>query len=219
MGCHIQKQRRVADSQQTLEESVKSDYLTDRQRHLVKRTWRILADDMTGRGIMIFMRVFEKHPDLQEIFPFRETPKEVLLRDPRFRGHGSRFMQAVGAAVDNISDWEGSLSPFLVELGKQHARTTGFESKFFATFADIMIEVWRQELGRKLTPEVEKAWRIIFTFLVEKLHHGYMMIKNTEGSGEKDKGAVARSPESDSDTPVATFEQATTDGYAASSYQ
>ena len=40
--------------------------------------------------------------------------------DVSFKGHASRFMNAVGAVVDNLQNLEETLTPLLVGLGENH---------------------------------------------------------------------------------------------------
>ena len=45
-----------------------------------------------------------------------------------------RFMQAIGAAVDNIHSLDEKLAPLLVELGHVHGESALFDAKYFKLF-------------------------------------------------------------------------------------
>ena len=149
--------------------------LTDRQTKIVKKTWRLLADDMTGRGIKVFKCIFVDRQELIGLFPFGDSAVDTLEKDLRFRGHASRFMQAVGAVMDSLDTPNSQLSPLLLDLGRRHSQTSGFDVTLFDHFVQAMLCVWAEELGARFTPEVEETWQIVFDLLVKQLKCGYVM--------------------------------------------
>ena len=133
-----------------------------------------MGTDLTARGSKVFLRIFEKNPYVKKIFPFRDCEGEDLLKNPSFKGHASRFMQAVGAVVDNINDPETALSPVLIGLGKNHTSFEGFKPEYFGAFTEAMQYVWRTELKVKYTPEVAETWDMVFIFIMQTLKEGYV---------------------------------------------
>lgn len=152
---------------------VSADVITPQQKKIVKRTWRYLANDMTGHGKKVFLKIFEMNPKVKQLFPCRDVTGEALLRDSNFKGHAARFMQAVGAAVDNIDDLGSSLSPLLVGLGRQHTTFSGLQPEFFNAFTEAMLCIWQQELKERFTEEVKAAWKTVFDYLMSRLKEGY----------------------------------------------
>lgn len=152
---------------------ISTEVITPQQKKIVKRTWRYLANDMTGHGKKVFLKIFEMNPHVKDLFPCRDVTGEALLRDSNFKGHAARFMQAVGAAVDNIDDLGSSLSPLLIGLGRQHTTFSGLQPEYFNAFTEAMLFVWQQELKDKFTEDVRGAWKTVFDFLMSRLKEGY----------------------------------------------
>ena len=112
-------------------------------------------------------------PHIKELFPCGHLEGDDLTRDISFKGHASRFMQAVGAVIDNIDNYEQALSPLLNSLGRQHIHYRGFKYNYFDEFEEAMIHVWSEDLGAKFTPEARDTWHQVFGFIMEELKMGY----------------------------------------------
>ena len=146
--------------------------ITDNERKMIMRTWRYLSDDMTGRGVKLFMLIFEKNAAVKNMFSFRDETGDDLLEHPFFKTHASHFMEGIGAAVDNM-DSLNKLTPLLLELGQQHCHTQGFSEAYFELFISCLLQVWQEELDSMFTPEVKVAWEKMFYFIMMKLRAGY----------------------------------------------
>ncbi|XP_053398277.1 hemoglobin subunit pi-like [Mercenaria mercenaria] len=174
MGCSLST---VSKSQIAQKNGipVKSDCsdITERQKVLIKKTWNVVSNDMPGVGAKIFLRIFTIKPAIKQIFPFHDVTGDALLRDGQFRGHASRFMQAVGAAVDNINALDSAMAPLLFGLGQQHINYKGFNVEYFSVFSIAITHVLERELRTKFTPEVAIAWAKMMEFMVSKLIEGY----------------------------------------------
>lgn len=148
---------------------------SDRQKAIIVKTWRYMGNDLTGRGSKVFMKIFELHPEVKQLFPsLKDYEGEALLKNPNFKGHASRFMQAVGAVVEHI-DSPDTLSPVLVSLGQRHVTFSGFTPAYFAAFTEGMMSIWAQELGKTFTEEVSEAWKTVFDFIMSSLQDGYLL--------------------------------------------
>ena len=66
------------------------EIFSDSEKNLLKSSWRYLADDLTNRGMIIFLKIFERGPEAQELFSFRGIPYDTLAKNQAFRGHASR---------------------------------------------------------------------------------------------------------------------------------
>ncbi|XP_069129216.1 neuroglobin-like [Argopecten irradians] len=169
MGCaHSMK---VANKP-TVSANVKH-FVTDKQKRIIKKTWKIMCDDITGHGVKVFLRIFQLHPHVKQLFPCRDVEGDDLLHDSNFKGHASRFMQAVGAAVDNIDDIEATLKPLLIGLGRNHIKFTGFKNEYFNAFTEAMMYTWHEELRETFTGETSQAWATIFEFIMGNLKEGH----------------------------------------------
>lgn len=155
---------------------------TDREKHIIKKTWKIVSNNMPGVGANIFLAIFSLNPEVKQIFPCRDATGDALLRDPNFRGHASRFMQAVGAAVDNIHDLDEAMGPLLLNLGQQHIHYAGFKLEYFDIFIQAILKVFESELGSRYTAEVRQAWRKVVEFMISQMKEGYIKASSGKDS-------------------------------------
>ena len=173
MGCSASNTKDSAITIRVQPVNTNSGF-TDRQKLIVRKTWKILATDLTGRGTKVFMKIFELNPYVKSIFPFKNIDGEELLLDTSFKGHASRFMNAVGAVVDNLNNLEESLAPLLIGLGETHVNFEGFKPDYFNIFSEAMNLVWKEDLGKRYTMETEEAWTEVFEFIMENLKVGFI---------------------------------------------
>lgn len=172
MGCSTSLVNlAVAHSKQT--NMTKQGVITNREIGIIKLSWRRVCNDMPKIGAKIFVQIFTLQPEIKQIFPFRDVTGERLKNDHHFRGHASRFMQAVGAAVDNINDLETAMAPLLYGIGKEHINYKGFDVEYFDVFPVAILHVLRQELGTKFGDEDANAWRHMLDFMISNLKEGY----------------------------------------------
>ena len=61
----------------------------------------------------------------------------------------------------------------LLQIGHMHVDMEGFKHDDFNAFEDMMIVLWRRELGEDFTPAVQEAWRQVFRFMVGQVKIGY----------------------------------------------
>jgi len=115
--------------------------LTEQHKRVIVKNWAVLSSDLSGRGSRIFLLIFGRNPLIKSIFSFGHLDGEELASDPRFKGHALRFMQAVGAVVDNIDNYKEALSPLLNDLGRRHTQFKGFKPIYFNDFQDSIMEV------------------------------------------------------------------------------
>ncbi|XP_077977153.1 neuroglobin-1-like [Glandiceps talaboti] len=175
MGCSASAQTK---SHKKISANGQTEFFTERQRRIVRKTWRALANDMTGNGTKVFLWIFETNPKVKQLFPCRDKEGDDLLKDMDFKGHASRFMQSVGAAVDNVDSLDTSLAPLLLNLGKSHINFRGFKSDYFDIFTTAMLHVWEQELQDRFTPEVKEAWNMVFDYMMSKMKDGFTLAFN-----------------------------------------
>ena len=165
-------------------EAENTSAFTQRQKKIVTQTWRILGDDLTGRGSKVFLKIFQLYPSVKQLFPaLRDVEGDALLKNPTFRGHASRFMQAVGAAVENMDSPE-NLAPLLITLGRKHVEFPGFTGGFFEAFTEGMMFVWKEELGETFTPEVATVWKSLFDFIMSRLREGYTIAMSSASNDQ-----------------------------------
>lgn len=190
-------------------------WITARQKQLIRVTWSTLApkdSDYEHLGSEVFLRIFQRHPELLQLFPFgnvdnRQQPAELqaeslqsIQSHPAFRNHMAAFVNAIGMAVDTLDDWDGLLTDTLLTLGAAHSTTRGFTVQNFEAFAESLIYVWKKHLTAYVDElqspvaavkrefngasltEVIHAWEILFIFILMKLRDGYQLMRRLSDS-------------------------------------
>ena len=147
--------------------------LTYEDREHIRETWKYMEPNMTANGVGIFKRIFAYSPEVKVLFEVSHVNDDAIGEHPVIKGHASRFMNAVGASVDNLDHLEDTLTHILFNLGKQHKTFRGFDSDYFDTFYMAMTAQWETVMGGKFTREVANAWAHLFSFMMEKLKEGY----------------------------------------------
>lgn len=115
--------------------------LTEQQKSIIIKNWRVVSGDLIGRGSRIFQLIFARNPRLRVLFSCGHLHGEELVNDARFKGHALRFMQAVGAVVDNLDNYNEVLSPLLNDLGRKHVSFKGFKPIYFNDFQESIMQV------------------------------------------------------------------------------
>ncbi|XP_045191259.2 neuroglobin-like [Mercenaria mercenaria] len=150
--------------------------LAPAERHIVRRTWPTLVKDIQGNGLQVFLRIFELCPEVKELFYLENVRLSEIARNVIIKAHGARFISAIGAAVDNLDDFDqedNKLCRLLFILGQQHKRYTGFKPEYFEVFYEALMWQWERCMGDQFTPEVSDTWSHVFVYILEKLKEGY----------------------------------------------
>ncbi|XP_014672816.1 PREDICTED: hemoglobin subunit mu-like [Priapulus caudatus] len=159
--------------------------VSEQERKLIRRSWRYLTNhyDLTELGCEVFLAIFELNPEVKKMFPCRDVEGEELLKNPDFKGHASRFMQAVGAAVDHLDNLQLELEPLLCTLGKTHTnyKDLGFAPDFFDEFTAAIIQTWQRKLGKRFAADVCAAWLNMLSFVAACMKCGYRKTATTIG--------------------------------------
>ncbi|XP_041351125.1 neuroglobin-like [Gigantopelta aegis] len=138
--------------------------LTDEQKQLVAESWSHIEADMNRVGVVMFMKLFETHPDVQDVFePFKGKSMEDLKYSNQLRSHALRVMGTVEKCLARINEPK-KLQDMLHDLGSRHVM---YSAK--VDYIDLIGPqfIWAIEpvLGDKWTPELEQAWSDLFKFI------------------------------------------------------
>ena len=147
--------------------------ISEEEKRIVRRHWKVLSSDIQRLGTRVFLQIFKEHPEIKQLFPCRDVEDDKLISSAEFRGHAYRFMQAVGAVVDNIDDLDKTMSGALIFLGKQHVTFGGIKPVYFDDFYYAITKVWKDLLGKRYTTENAKAWGHVFAYIMEMLKRGF----------------------------------------------
>ncbi|XP_048737254.1 uncharacterized protein LOC125652250 [Ostrea edulis] len=166
MGCLLSREKPPIDSRKTntLEIEIQSHNngmgdpeFTEVQKQLVKTTWDVVRDDISKVGVITFLRLFEKCPDVQDLFvPFRGLTSEELRHNVGLREHGLRVMGTIEKCITRLDKPE-KLIAMLETLGEKHIM---FDTKaeYFDLLSPQLIQAIKPAIGDQWTPAVEQAW-------------------------------------------------------------
>ncbi|KAL2082633.1 hypothetical protein ACEWY4_022451 [Coilia grayii] len=171
MGCPISAsaQKPAAD---TLEEIALVN-LTDKQRELIMDSWKCIQQDITRAGIILFVRLFESHPECKEVFfEFRGVDDVEMLRvNKELRAHGLRVMSFIEKSVARLHEPE-RLEKLAFDLGRKHYNYNAIP-KYFMYVMPEFIRAIGPSLKDGLTPELEDAWKALFQYLTGMMRQGF----------------------------------------------
>ncbi|XP_064603595.1 neuroglobin-like [Liolophura sinensis] len=131
---------------------------------IILQTWTIIAADIARVGVVTFLRLFEMHPDVQDLFlPFRGMTQDDLKSSARLREHGLRVMGTVEKCLARLDDPQ-KLEEMLHELGQKHVM---FNTKvdYIDLIGPTFLKVIQPALGDKWTYKVEQAWAEFFKLI------------------------------------------------------
>ncbi|XP_048048107.1 x globin [Megalobrama amblycephala] len=181
MGCAISGSGltpRTAESRTTEHESPAR--LTPRHIHLIKESWKVIQEDIAKVGIIMFVRLFETHPECKDVFfLFRDVEDLERLRTSReLRAHGLRVMSFIEKSVARLDQLE-RLETLALELGKSHYRYNA-PPKYYGYVGAEFICAVQPILKDKWTAELEQAWKTLFQYVTGIMKEGYLEEERTK---------------------------------------
>uniref|UniRef100_A0A8C4NMW6 X globin n=1 Tax=Eptatretus burgeri TaxID=7764 RepID=A0A8C4NMW6_EPTBU len=133
---------------------------SEAQRKLVKDSWQALQQDIARVGVIIFVRLFETHPECKDIFfQFRDMDDpHKLKRSKQLKTHGLRVMSFIEKTVARLEQ-EDVLETLILDLGRKHFRYNA-PAKYYMFVGLEFIDTIRPFFKDKWTPELEEAWKV-----------------------------------------------------------
>ncbi|XP_074873014.1 cytoglobin-1-like [Carettochelys insculpta] len=158
--------------------------LVDTQKARIQESWRILHDNIAQVGIIVFIRLFETHPECKDaFFLFRDIDDlQQLKRNKELQAHGLRVMSFIEKSVARL-DQEDKLEHLAFELGRSHCRYNA-PPKYYEYVGIQFISAVRPIFKERWTPEVEEAWQSLFKYLTATMKRGYYKEKAKLGSNK-----------------------------------
>ncbi|XP_060789964.1 x globin [Neoarius graeffei] len=178
MGCAVsglglasKKSAEAASKEQ--EEAEEAPHLSSEHIHMIKESWKVIQEDIAKVGIIVFVRLFETHPECKDVFfLFRDVEDlENLRTSKELRAHGLRVMSFIEKSVARLDQLE-RLDSLAVELGRSHYRYFA-PPKYYGYVGTEFICAVRPILKDKWTPELENAWKTLFQYVTWLMRQGY----------------------------------------------
>lgn len=129
--------------------------MTQTQKQLVQSSFAKVLPIADTAAALFYGRLFELDPALRPLFKGDLTEQ------------GKKLMQMIGLAVKGLDRWT-QLAPVLGELARRHA-DYGVRPQDYDTVGAALLWTLAQGLGAAFTPEVEAAWRAVYTQLAETM--------------------------------------------------
>jgi len=149
---------------------------TTNQMTTVQMSWVLVKDMGTDVvGEIFYKKFFKAEPESKALFPLRvraryrdwtsgiDEDQDDLDNSPALRKLWAKVIDAVGSAVAGLQD-VGKLVPMLQKLGMRHVNY-GMKVEYFRVAEKILIEVLKEGLADKFTPEIEQAWVMVYSFM------------------------------------------------------
>uniref|UniRef100_A0A087XVE5 X globin n=1 Tax=Poecilia formosa TaxID=48698 RepID=A0A087XVE5_POEFO len=191
MGCAISGLATKSEfSQRDREEAAAAAaaaHLSEEQVQMIKDSWKVIRDDIAKVGIIMFVRLFETHPECKDVFfLFRDVQDLERLRTNReLRAHGLRVMSFIEKSVARLDQPE-RLEALAVELGKSHyhynappkyynhpqTNQSNMDGVFQYVGAEFICAV-QPILKERWTTELEEAWKTMFQYVSSLMRQGY----------------------------------------------
>uniref|UniRef100_UPI0037E76A70 x globin n=1 Tax=Semicossyphus pulcher TaxID=241346 RepID=UPI0037E76A70 len=146
---------------------------SEAQIQMIKESWKVIRDDIAKVGIIMFVRLFETHPECKDVFfLFRDVEDLERLRTSReLRAHGLRVMSFIEKSVARLDQLE-RLEALALELGKSHYHYNA-PPKYYSYVGAEFICAVQPILKEKWTAELEEAWKTMFQYVTSLMRKGY----------------------------------------------
>ncbi|XP_029937787.1 x globin [Myripristis murdjan] len=180
MGCAISGVAAKAEFGEKITEAAAPAHLTEQQIQMIKESWKVIRDDIAKVGIIMFVRLFETHPECKDVFfLFRDVEDLERLRTSReLRAHGLRVMSFIEKSVARLDQLE-RLETLALELGKSHYRYNA-PPKYYSYVGAEFICAVQPILKDRWTPELEEAWKTMFLYVTGLMKQGYQEESNRQ---------------------------------------
>ncbi|XP_019725749.1 x globin [Hippocampus comes] len=143
------------------------------QIDMIKESWKVIRDDIAKVGIIVFVRLFETHPECKDVFfLFRDVKDLERLRTSReLRAHGLRVMSFIEKSVARLDQLE-RLEALAEELGKSHYHYNA-PPQYYSYVGAEFISAVQPILKDRWTAELEEAWKTMFQYVTRLMKKGY----------------------------------------------
>ncbi|XP_063354476.1 x globin [Pelmatolapia mariae] len=174
MGCAISGLAAKSEfAEKTSEDAAAPAYPSEDQIQMIKDSWKVIRDDIAKVGIIMFVRLFETHPECKDVFfLFRDVEDLERLRTSReLRAHGLRVMSFIEKSVARLDQLD-RLEALALELGKSHYHYNA-PPKYYSYVGAEFICAVQPILKERWTAELEEAWKTMFQFVTSLMNQGY----------------------------------------------
>ncbi|KAH7939532.1 hypothetical protein HPB52_013525 [Rhipicephalus sanguineus] len=136
--------------------------LTDREKRLIRNSWRKFCEQNPDYGVRIFIGMFAKHPEYLQMFPrFRDKELRTLRDDAKFRAHACAVGHQLSAIVECIEDDEVFIE-LIRKNAANHLPRAGVGPSNFESLFTAALEQMVASNKALMTPATLRAWEKLF---------------------------------------------------------
>ncbi|XP_045480367.1 neuroglobin-like [Harmonia axyridis] len=184
MGCELGKLAKSGSSStknQKTEEAVALPVqvdsrlpLTAKQKYNMLASWRGISRAMESTGVTMFLKLFEDHSELLELFEkFKALKtKEEQASSQELIEHANNVMNTLDEGIKGLDNLD-VLMEYLHQVGASHRKIPGFKAEYFWKIEKPFLEAVETTLGDRYTENVENIYKITIKFIIETLIKGY----------------------------------------------
>lgn len=158
--------------------------LTDVQKKLVQKSWRLVVPISETAADLFYKRLFETHPEYRRLFSDdMSAQKRKLLRMLAF------IVKSLDWAD---SQWREEVSPdedlmlVVLALGRRHTELYKIPDASYGAVAEALLWTLDYGLGEAFTEEVRAAWTSVYTILAATMKMGCQTFDPTTSMNVRD---------------------------------
>ncbi|XP_066532391.1 neuroglobin-like [Hoplias malabaricus] len=146
--------------------------LSEEQKELVRNSWGTVKNEVMKSGVILFVRLFEVHPECKEaFFTFRDVPEPGIQFSKELRAHGLRVLSFVEKSVARLGEPE-RLEQLSLDLGRKHYHYNS-NPQYYMYLGVEFIKVIKPILEDSWSSELENAWMTLFLYITQLMKEGY----------------------------------------------
>lgn len=148
--------------------------LTAKQKYTMVASWKGISRAMETTGIDMFIKLFEEHSDLLNMFAkFKELrTKEEQATSEELAEHANKVMNTLDEGIRGLDDLD-TFFEFIHQVGASHRRIPGFKQEYFWRIEEPFLSAVENTLGDRYTQNVEGIYKLTIKFIIETLVAGY----------------------------------------------
>lgn len=159
--------------------------LTAKQKYGMIASWKGIARAMGPTGVYMFIKLFEEHQELLQLFSkFRELKtKEAQANSMELAEHATKVMNTLDEGIKQLDNVD-TFFQFLTQIGASHKKVPGFKSEYFWKIETPFLEAVKTTLGDRYTENIENIYKITIKLIIQTLADGYNNAVGGSGTTE-----------------------------------
>jgi hemoglobin-like flavoprotein len=148
--------------------------LTDQEKALVRRTWRLVVPIAETAADLFYKRLFELRPEYRQLFPENmAAQKRKLLQMLAFVVKSLDFPESAWRSTVPLDE---DLLYVVLALGRRHRDLYKIPGDSYAVVGEALLWTLDYGLGEAFTPEVRGAWLHVYQLLASTMRMGATLI-------------------------------------------